>query len=125
MATLNGIAIVTGAGSGIGRECALGFAFAGAAGVVFADRNLPAAEEAAETSRRISNNHDSYHALVIQVDVADRQSVEGMLSRTLEKFGRVDYCVNAAGVCPTMVFDRAEQTDSPRWPCADHATSLI
>lgn len=99
MTALDGIAIVTGAGSGIGRECALGFAFAGAAGVVFADRNLPAAEEAAETSRRIANNHDSYHALVIQVDVADRQSIEGMLSQTLEKFGRVDYCVNAAGVC--------------------------
>jgi len=99
MTVLDGIAIVTGAGSGIGRECALGFAFAGAAGVVFADRNLHAAEEAAETSRRVANKTDPYHPMAIQVDVADRQSVEGMLSQTLETFGRVDYCVNAAGVC--------------------------
>lgn len=103
MTVFDGIVIVTGAGSGIGRECALGFAFAGAAGVVFADRNFPAAKKAAEVSRRIANNNDVYYPLAIQVDVADRQSVEGMLSQALTKFGRVDYCVNAAGVCPTFM----------------------
>lgn len=97
MIALDGIAIVTGAGSGIGRECALGFAFVGAAGVVFADKNLSAAQEAAKNSRTVAKN-GSYHPLAIQVDVTDRQSVEEMLSQTVAKFGRVDYCVNAAGV---------------------------
>lgn len=94
---LDGIAIVTGAGSGIGRECALAFAFAGVTGVVFADRNFNAAQDAAESSHQVAKSA-SYHPLAVAVDVTNRGSVDAMVSQTLGKFGRIDYCVNAAGV---------------------------
>lgn len=79
---LDGIGIVTGAGSGIGRECALAFAFAGVAGVVFADKNFNAARAAAESSHPIAKSA-SYCSFAVAVDVTDRSSVDAMVSQTL------------------------------------------
>ncbi|KAM5499852.1 putative secondary metabolism biosynthetic enzyme [Microsporum canis] len=97
MFDLAGIAVVTGAGSGIGLECALGFAAAGAAGVVFADLELSVVQEKAEKSKIIATN-PSYIPLPIAVDVTDPKKVENMVSQTLATFTRIDYNVNCAGV---------------------------
>ncbi|KAM5468108.1 hypothetical protein MferCBS49748_003636 [Microsporum ferrugineum] len=97
MFDLAGIAVVTGAGSGIGLECALGFAAAGAAGVVFADLELSVVQEKAEKSKSIATN-PSYLSLPIAVDVTDPKKVEDMVSQTLATFTRIDYNVNCAGV---------------------------
>ncbi|KAI1109055.1 hypothetical protein F5Y14DRAFT_44828 [Nemania sp. NC0429] len=100
---IDGVALVTGAASGIGRECALAYAAEGARGVVVADLNLEAAEKVAqeceETAASSSTSHQQgFKALAVSVDVGDRVSVDAMVQSTIETFGRIDYCVNSAGV---------------------------
>ena len=89
-------------GSGIGRDCALGYAAEGAAGVAFADLDESAALSAAEESVQIATN-PNYRQICIKVDVSDLASVEGMVDEAVKSFGRIDYSVNSAGVwpCPT------------------------
>jgi NAD(P)-dependent dehydrogenase (short-subunit alcohol dehydrogenase family) len=67
------------------------------AGVLLADINEAGAMEAAEESKKLATN-PSYEALAVKVDVTDAASVQAMVDRAVEKFGRVDYCVNSAGV---------------------------
>ncbi|MDP9367356.1 MAG: SDR family NAD(P)-dependent oxidoreductase, partial [Chloroflexota bacterium] len=78
------VALVTGAGSGIGRATAELFAREGAR-VVIADRNLPAAKE---TAGRISAAGGD--ALAAEVDVARAEAVASMAERAIAAFGRVD-----------------------------------
>ena len=85
-------AIVTGAGSGIGQAIATGFACEGA-GVACADIREERAEATAERIRAAGGQ-----ALAITVDVSERNQVETMLARTLERFGKVDTLVSAAGI---------------------------
>ena len=39
-----------------------------------------------------------FKAIICSVDVTDAQSVQNMIDRALQEFGRIDYCVNSAGV---------------------------
>ena len=94
---IDGVAVVTGAGSGIGRECALAYAAEGARGVVLADRNHDAALEAAHESELVATN-PAYKAVAIAVDVSDGASVDEMVKAAVQAFGRIDYSVNSAGV---------------------------
>ena len=94
---IDGVAVVTGAGSGIGRECALAYAAEGARGVVLADRNYDAALEAAHESELVAT-HATYKALAVAVDVSDGASVDEMVKAAVHAFGRIDYSVNSAGV---------------------------
>jgi len=86
------VAVVTGAGRGIGRAVALRFAEEGAA-VVVNDIELSSAEGTAD---RIEKSGGS--ALAIKADVRDRNEVGGMFRRAAGKFGRIDILVNNAGV---------------------------
>lgn len=86
------VAIVTGAGAGIGRAIALVFAREGAK-VVVADIDLAAAEATAAT---IAAGGGSARA--VEVDVTDAASVEGMVSATVRSFGTLNVLVNNAGV---------------------------
>ena len=94
---IDGVAVVTGAGSGIGRECALAYAAEGARGVVLADRNHEAAQEAARESGSVAT-HPAYKAMAVAVDVSDKASVDEMIKAAVHAFGRIDYSVNSAGV---------------------------
>ena len=107
---LDGVVIVTGAASGIGLETAYAFAEAGVDGVVFADINDAKAEEAAQGSKQYAKNK-GYRAISMHVDVSDEQSIHAMVSETLREFGRIDYCVNSAGVC-LLDFELRMYTDS-------------
>ncbi|KAH8657722.1 short-chain dehydrogenase/reductase SDR [Xylariales sp. PMI_506] len=112
---LQGVALITGAASGIGRDCAKTFADEGCTGVVFADLDLNGAEDAAKEGSFFVAGSDC-NVLALQVDVSDPDSVAAMVAKTVEKFGRIDYCVNCAGVgarepysvldMPTAEFDR-------------------
>jgi 2-hydroxycyclohexanecarboxyl-CoA dehydrogenase len=81
-------AVVTGAGSGIGRAIALGLA-AGGARVVAADLNVVAAQETQEERPDL--------IVAREVDIADHESVARLREWTRDAFGAPDVLVNAAG----------------------------
>ncbi|OTA62354.1 NAD(P)-binding protein [Hypoxylon sp. EC38] len=99
---VNGVALVVGAGSGIGLETALLFAERGARAVVFADQVFDAASEASEKSKSIATAGD-YQTLAIAVDVRDRASVKAIVEEVKKRFARLDYAVNSAGLQEEIV----------------------
>ncbi|WP_322980032.1 MULTISPECIES: SDR family oxidoreductase [Pseudomonas] len=84
----NKVALITGAGAGIGEATAILFAEQGAK-VVLADRNYA---QAAAVAERIGNN-----AFALEVDVAKAEQVKAMVEKTVEHFGGLDILVNNAG----------------------------
>ncbi len=93
------VAIVTGAGRGLGRAMALALAETGA-DIVAAARTLPQLEETAQevkaTGRR-PNGRPSGRCLVVPTDVTDSASVNAMVEKAIAEFGRIDILVNNAG----------------------------
>ena len=91
------VAIVTGAGRGLGREEAMQLASQGAR-VVINDINLPDAETAAnETVEEIKAAGGE--AIAVFGDCADSQDAEKLLATTLETYGDLNILVNNAGFC--------------------------
>jgi gluconate 5-dehydrogenase/3-oxoacyl-[acyl-carrier protein] reductase/2-deoxy-D-gluconate 3-dehydrogenase len=86
------VAIVTGAGSGIGRGIALTFAEAGV-DVAVAARTKEKLEKTAEGIRKLGRQ-----ALVIQADVTKKADVQNVVAQTLKTFGKIDIMVNNAGI---------------------------
>ncbi len=86
------VAIVTGAGSGVGRATALALAQAGWAVVLAGRRAEPLTQAAAEVERL------GGVALAVPTDVTDPASVAALFARTRETFGRLDLLFNNAGI---------------------------
>ncbi len=86
------VALVTGAATGIGRATALAFAAAGAR-VVVAD--IAEAAGAATAADIVAAGGE---ARFCHVDIAESQSVQGMIRRTIEWYGRLDCAHNNAGI---------------------------
>jgi NAD(P)-dependent dehydrogenase (short-subunit alcohol dehydrogenase family) len=86
------VALVTGAGSGIGRASALAFAAAGAR-VVVADRN---ADGAHQTAQRIADT--GAEAVTVEADITDPAEVDALVVAALNAYGRLDCAHNNAGV---------------------------
>ena len=84
----NKVAIITGAGSGIGKGIAKKFSENGA-NVIIADLNEDAGKAA---EKEIKNS------FFIKTDVADENSVKNMVKKTIDKFGKIDILVNNAGL---------------------------
>ncbi|KAF7914940.1 hypothetical protein EAE99_010361 [Botrytis elliptica] len=101
-AKVTGVALVTGAAAGIGRETGYAFAEAGALTVVFADIDSEGAKTSAEKSKEFAAN-SQYQSFAIKVDVADAVSVQSMVDWMVEKFGRIDYVVHSAGLGATSL----------------------
>jgi NAD(P)-dependent dehydrogenase (short-subunit alcohol dehydrogenase family) len=87
------VALVTGAGSGIGRASALAFARAGAR-VVVSDVD---AAGGAETVRQIASAGIG-EGCFVKADVTDEPQVEALIASCLRTFGRLDYAHNNAGI---------------------------
>ena len=102
------IAIVTGAGQGIGRAIALGLAREGA-GVAIADINEKSANKVKNEIEAAGGS-----ALAIHADVSNENSVEAMVEKTLEAFRRVDILVNNAGIFPTSSVEEMSEADWDR-----------
>lgn len=95
------IALVTGAGRGLGQAIAVGLAEAGA-DVALATNRTPADE----TKRRVEEV--GRKAIVLQADVGDRSKLQELIDGAADAFGRIDILVNNAGIIR-------------RTPAADHA----
>ncbi len=91
------VAIVTGAGRGLGREEALQLARQGAR-VVINDINLPAAEAAAQATVEEIRGFGG-EAIAVFGDCADTGDSEKLFSTALDTFGNVNILVNNAGFC--------------------------
>jgi NAD(P)-dependent dehydrogenase (short-subunit alcohol dehydrogenase family) len=86
------IALVTGAGQGIGKACALTIAAQGA-DVAVVDINGQTAEQTASEVIALGRQ-----GLALQADVGDVSAIDRMVRQTIDTFGRIDLLVNNAGV---------------------------
>jgi NAD(P)-dependent dehydrogenase (short-subunit alcohol dehydrogenase family) len=97
------IALITGAGNGIGRAAALGFSSRGAK-VVVVDRDQAAGEATAGILRQQGGD-----ALFVAADVTKSADVQNYVKATLDKYGAIDCFYNNAGiegsVAPTASYD--------------------
>lgn len=99
-------AVVTGAGSGIGRAIAIGMSEAGAS-VLAADISTEGVGQTVEVIRRSGGT-----AQAAIVDVRSRQAVEGMVTLAVETFGHIDAAVFAAGIAGRVLpFHEMAQDD--------------
>jgi NAD(P)-dependent dehydrogenase (short-subunit alcohol dehydrogenase family) len=91
MASTNKIAIVTGAGTGIGKSAALALLKDGYSVVLAGRRSEPLEQVVKESGA-------GNRALCVPTDVADPQAVTALFAKTKEKFGRLDLLFNNAGI---------------------------
>jgi NAD(P)-dependent dehydrogenase (short-subunit alcohol dehydrogenase family) len=123
------VALVTGAGSGIGRAVALGLLGDGYA-VVLAGRRVELLEETARES-----GADPARTLAVQTDIGDPESVAALFGATSARFGRLDLLFNNAGISAPAV--PLEEVTPEQWRavvdvnlsgaffCTQHAIRLM
>ncbi len=102
-------ALVTGGGRGIGRGIALVLARNGA-DVAVADLNADAAGAVAAQVGALGRR-----SLGVAVDVTDRDSVEAMVSRVIDSFGRIDILVNNAGIIAAPGWEGRKRSNDDDW----------
>ena len=88
----NKVALITGGGSGIGEATVLRFSEEGAKVVI----NDVIIENANSVAKKVKSN--GREVLVCIADVCNKNDVENMIKKTIEKFGRLDILVNNAGI---------------------------
>jgi 3-oxoacyl-[acyl-carrier protein] reductase len=105
------VAIITGAGHGIGKAYARRLAEEGAS-VVIAEIDAAAAERVAADLARAG-----HAALALRTDVSDAAAADEMARRTVERFGRIDVLVNNAAIFATVPMSRApfDEIDPEEW----------
>jgi NAD(P)-dependent dehydrogenase (short-subunit alcohol dehydrogenase family) len=102
----NKIAIITGAGSGIGRSIALSFIKEGAK-VVVADWSEKGGKETVEQIHKMKGE-----AVFIKTDVSNAADIDKMAKTCLDEFGRIDTLVNNAGI---VKFNPLHETPEEDW----------
>jgi 3-oxoacyl-[acyl-carrier protein] reductase len=101
------VALITGAGSGIGEGCALIFAAEGA-DIAVNDIDLAAAEKTAAAVRKLGRK-----AIALKADVSNATEVEAMVNRTINELGGVHILINNAGASlgGTIIDEKLENWD--------------
>ena len=107
MSTRSKVAIVTGAGTGIGRAVAIGLLEDGFA-VVLAGRRSASLEQTVHEA-----GVQRAHTLVVPTDVSDPPAVRALFAATCDRFGRLDVLFNNAGVSTRGV--RLEELTVEQW----------
>jgi len=92
------VAIITGAGRGVGRATALRFAREGARVVLFSRTPALLDEVAAEIAR------EGYPVIHLRGDVSHAEDVQALFQRAMQTYGRVDILVNCAGIVAPRPF---------------------
>ncbi|MEP6589465.1 MAG: SDR family NAD(P)-dependent oxidoreductase, partial [Polaromonas sp.] len=93
------VVVLTGASSGIGRATALAFAREGAH-LVLAARGLEALDKVAAECEMLGAQ-----ALAVPADVTDADSMRGLASAAIERFGPIDVWINNVGIGAVGAFD--------------------
>ncbi|KAK5215655.1 hypothetical protein LTR72_011308 [Exophiala xenobiotica] len=106
---LNGVGLIAGCATGIGRSTAFAFAKAGVRGLVLADINSEALKK---TVADVQAEHPSLKIAPLHLDVSDEKSAIDCIDEASRVFGRLDYAVNNVGIggnhIPTTEQSRAE-----------------
>ena len=98
---VTGIALVTGAASGIGKATAFNFSRDGASGLALLDLNKEALEKVKseiEEEQRARGDSRPCRIEVYPTNIGDEARVNEVVQQVAETFGRLDYVANAAGV---------------------------
>ncbi len=98
-------ALVTGASRGIGRACAQVLTAAGYR-VILAARSLDKLQETASAIQI-----EGAETFVVELDLANRESITGAFSKAAKEFGRIDILVNNAGMTKDGLAVRMKQED--------------
>lgn len=101
------VALITGAGKGIGKATALEFAKEGAKIIVNYMQSKTEAEKVAEEIKKLGSD-----AIAIKCDVSDEKQVKEMVNTAIKKFGKIDILVNNAGV---YLHNEATEFDEKNW----------
>jgi NAD(P)-dependent dehydrogenase (short-subunit alcohol dehydrogenase family) len=101
-------ALVTGAGSGIGRAVAVRFAAAGAHVTLAGRREGPLQETAATITAA------GGEALVVRADITVEADAEQLVASTIDRFGELDLLINAAGIIASGTIRTTEMEDWDR-----------
>ena len=110
------VAVVTGGGTGLGREISIALAEAGA-DVAVAARRLEPLMQTAEEIEKLGRK-----SLVVTTDVTKSQEVDRLIESTLVEFGAIDIMVNNAGIAKgidALTFDSMTRTIPPLWEISD------
>lgn len=103
------VAVITGAGQGLGRAYALKFVEEGAH-VVVADVQEDKANSVVQEVKDLGGE-----GLAIKVDVSDPESVRAMIDQTVESFGKVDVLINNASIFSTIEMKPFEEITPEEW----------
>jgi NAD(P)-dependent dehydrogenase (short-subunit alcohol dehydrogenase family) len=91
-----GVAVVTGAaGTGMGAAIARSFADEGCRRIAITDFNVELLER---TKESILQKHKTVDVFSMPGDISDEKFVDSFFNAVVERFGRLDYCVNCAGI---------------------------
>ena len=100
------VGIVTGGGQGLGKAFSLAFAEAGA-DVVIAEMNPETGPKTAEEIQAMGRQ-----AIFVKTDVTNRTSIQAMVAKTVEEFGKIDFLMNNAGIVKWL---EAEKNTDEDW----------
>ncbi|MFC4411239.1 3-oxoacyl-ACP reductase FabG [Chungangia koreensis] len=102
------ITIITGGANGIGLAAVRRFASEGSK-VIMADFDENAGKEQEQALRK-----EGYDVTYVQVNVADRESVDQMIGKTIETYGTIDILINNAGITRDAMLTKMEPADFQR-----------